>query len=142
MLAPPARIDREGNLMGRRLLVASFAILLVGAALAVAKGGLSGTFKTTLSGGPPALNGKWQLKFSGPHFAIRRNGTKVVQGRVNYGAGKLTLTDTSGSYACSGAHRKGTYRYKLSAGSLTFTVVKDSCSGRKAVMTTKAYRKG
>jgi hypothetical protein len=142
MLAPPARIDRERNVMGRRLLVATLAILLIGAAAAVAKGGLSGTFKTTLSGGPPALNGKWQLKFSGSHFAIRRNAKKVVQGRVSYGVGKLTLTDTSGSYSCSGAQRKGTYRYRLSGGSLTLTVVKDSCSGRKAVLTTKAYRKG
>ena len=46
---------------------------------------------------------------------------------------EISLTDTGGSSSCSGT---GTYKFKLSGSTLTFTKVKDtkSCVGRQGVL--------
>src|SRR5919109_3199097 len=102
---------------------------------------LRGTFVTTISGKAPPLNGRWTLKLDPPKFQTLRNGKVVIRGVAVATRGKMTLTDVSGSYACSGVERVGVYTYTLKAGKLTLKAVLDRCSGRKTVLTARPLTK-
>lgn len=118
------------------------ALLATGVAAASAAS-LRGTYRTTITGGAPALNGNWRLEFlSGGTVHIVRNGKLVVVSKATQLAGRrLRFSDRSGSYACSPADGKGTYTYRLSGRRVTFAAVADKCFGRRLVLTTKPFVK-
>jgi hypothetical protein len=122
------------------LVVLAFGLL---AGVATASSSLQGTYRTTITGKPAPLDGKWQLKFSaGSTVRIYRNGKLVIVGNaVRIGSRRLRLSDLSGPYACSKAEGNGVYTYRLAGGRLTFRVVSDKCIGRKLVLTTKPFVK-
>jgi hypothetical protein len=102
-----------------------------------------GTYRTTITGKPAPLDGKWQLKFlSGSTVHMVRNGKLVIVAKaIRIGIRRLRLSDLSGPYACSKAEGNGVYTYRLAGGRLTFTVISDKCIGRKLVLTTKPFLK-
>jgi hypothetical protein len=127
--------------MKMRVLIAVLALALAGAA-AAGLPLLTGTFTKSITGKTPPLNGRWSLvlKQNGK-FETKRNGVTVVRGLAVAAKGKLALTDQSGSYACKGLERAGTYTYKLVGRTLTLKALLDPCSGRKTVMTTGSFTK-
>jgi hypothetical protein len=106
------------------------------AVAAAAAGPAPGTYVTKLSGAtPPVLNGTWRLTLSQKHFAITKNRQPALAGSVATTLRKITFHDLSGPYRCTGSQAIGTYAWHLRGKSLTFTVVKDACVGRKAILT-------
>jgi outer membrane protein assembly factor BamB len=103
---------------------------------------LTGTYKVTIAGQAPPLDGTWQLKFL-PAGAVNilRNGHVVVVGRAVVAGGRVTFSDRSGSYACPPPDATGRYTYKLTGRRLTFRPIADKCTGRKLILTTKAFVK-
>jgi hypothetical protein len=118
------------------------ALLTAGVAAASASS-LRGTYRTTITGKPAALNGNWRLEFlSGSTVHLVRNRKLGVVSKATQLAGKrLRFSDRSGSYACSPTEGKGTYTYRLSGRRLTFAAVADKCIGRRLVLTTKPFVK-
>jgi hypothetical protein len=114
---------------------AAAATLAVGSAPAAV--GLSpGVYVTKVSGATPApLNGTWRLAFKGKNFTITRNGKPAVAGRAMISGRRVVFHDTAGSYRCLPSQAVGTYRWLLRRSSLTLSVVRDDCSGRKAILT-------
>lgn len=128
--------------MRKRLLVVMLSLSVLAVTAAVASAALTGTYKTTISGKTAALNGKWQIKFAtGNKANVSRNGKVVIKTAVKVTGSKIKFTDSSGSYACTGAQKSGSYTFKVSGKKLTFKVVSDKCSGRKSVLTSKAFTK-
>ena len=123
-------------------LTALLALALLAGVATASSSTLSGTYKATITGKPAPLNGKWQLEFLPKGVVhIVRNGRLVVVGRVVFtGAGRATLSDRSGSYACSAAEGNGVYTYAVTGRRLTFTAVADKCVGRKLVADDEAVR--
>jgi hypothetical protein len=123
------------------LLLTVFALGLA-AGVATASSPLSGTYKTTITGKPAPLNGRWQLRFL-PRNVVRvvRNGKIVVFGAAIVTGSRVKVSDRSGSYACGPAERTGVYVYSVVGRRLTFKAVADRCVGRKLILTTKPYIK-
>jgi hypothetical protein len=120
----------EEKRMGRSvLMMLALALAALAASPALGAGGLSpGVYVL-------ALNGTWRLAFVGRHFSIKRNGKAAVAGLTTISAKRVTFRDMSGPYRCTGSQAVGTYRWSRSGKSLTLTVVRDACSGRKAILT-------
>ena len=120
-------------------------LLALGLAAGVATASSSvptGTYRTTITGKPAPLNGKWQLRFlSGKAIHVVRNGKIVVVGTAVFTDGRMKASDRSGSYACGADERTGVYTYRLTGRRLTFKAVADKCVGRKLLLTTKPFLK-
>jgi hypothetical protein len=118
------------------------ALMLVAGAATAAPPILTGVYKTTITGQPAPLNGRWQLKFL-PGKVIRavRNGKTVVNGTTLFTGHRMKVTDRSGSYACGTGERSGLYTYRLAGSKLIFKTVSDKCVGRKLLLTTKPFVK-
>jgi hypothetical protein len=126
--------------MGRSVLVLALALAALAALAAspaLGAGGLSpGVYVTKVTGATPlTLNGTWRLAFVGSHFSIKRNGKAAVAGLATISGKRVTFRDMSGPYRCTGSQAVGTYRWSRSGKSLTLTVIRDACSGRKAILT-------
>jgi len=122
------------------------ALLAVGAltgAATAASSSLSGTYKTTITGKPAALNGTWRLEFRTRNvLRTLRNGKLVVTGKaVAIGRHRLKISDRTGPYACSASEGNGIYTYTRSRRRLIFRAIADKCVGRRLVLTTKPYVK-
>jgi hypothetical protein len=129
------RASRRLSLLALLVVAAVFLAL---AAPAAASAPLSGAFGTTIRGATPAaLNASWAVIFlPNGAYQIDRNHLAVVIGQGTRSATTLVFTHEHGAFACkSGA---GTYRWSLSGKKLTLKVVKDSCVGRRAVLTSHA----
>lgn len=99
---------------------------------ALAAGGLSGTYATTVKS-PAQLKGKWAITFaSGGSYRVAVNGETVARGRYTSTARTVTLSRERGS-GCMGA---GTYAWKRSGTYLTFTRKRESasCQARALVL--------
>lgn len=115
--------------------LAAFAIVPV----ALAAGGLRGTYTTKLTGTP--VGGTWTIKFAGGKYHVKDNGSPVVHGVFTIKGADVTFKDTGGRGKCSGT---GKYSFKVKGKKLTFTKIKDSgkgCVGRVTVLTTKPLTK-
>jgi serine/threonine-protein kinase len=131
-----------GHRRTRSLLIA--AVVVAGAAIAalllLAGGGTRGlnpgSYMTQISGATPAtLNGTWRLVLRRKRFALTRNSASAVTGFLSTSQNRLTFHDLTGPYRCPGAEAVGSYAQSLSGKNLTLTVVQDSCSARKAILT-------
>jgi hypothetical protein len=112
--------------------LAGVAALVLGGSVAVAAGGLPGTYTTTISS-PAQLKGKWSLSFAkGGAYSVRLNGEVLARGRFTATAKTITFDREQGS-GCTGA---GTYAWKKSGKTMTFARKREtsSCQARAAVL--------
>jgi hypothetical protein len=124
------------------------AVVVTGLALAATASGanretlLTGSFRTTLSGKSPQLNGTWVLRIDRQtHFTLAKNGAIVVRGTAAGTNGRLAIVDKSGPYACKGLKRAAVYKYTLAGSRLTLKPQAELCDGRKAILTAHALTK-
>jgi len=118
--------------MKRFAFAAILAMSLVLACSAVAAGGLSGTYKTKITGSKQ-FNGTWTLQFKKDGaYSVKHNGRVEVTGTFTSTDSKLTfLKGDKGPGACPGA---GKYEWDLTGKKLKLTRISDSCSGRRTVL--------
>jgi hypothetical protein len=112
--------------------LAGAVVLALGASVALAAGGLAGTYTTTVKS-PAQLKGKWAITFAkNGMYTVAVNGEKVARGRYTSTAGTVTLDREQGS-GCTGA---GTYAWKRSGKTLTFVRKRESasCQARALVL--------
>jgi hypothetical protein len=112
--------------------LAGVALLLGVCSVAVAAGGLAGTYTTTLSS-PAQLKGKWSLDLvKGGAYSVRLNGEVVARGKYTSTARTITFDREQGS-GCTGA---GTYAWKRSGKTMTFVRKREtsSCQARAIVL--------
>jgi hypothetical protein len=113
--------------------LAGLAALSLGvSSVAVAAGGLSGTYATTVKS-PAQLKGKWAITFAkGGMYRVAVNGETVARGKYTSTATTITLDREQGS-GCTGA---GTYGWKKSGKIVTFTRKRESasCQARAVVL--------
>lgn len=132
--------------MNRRRLISiclgAGALIAAASALGAASLHPSGKFQTVLKGKTPALlNGKWVFNFSSKSpgsFTTTKSGKVVIRGIAVWTGSKVTITDVSGSLACTGKERIGVYSYSFSGqeGLLRLKPLVELCDGRKLVLTT------
>lgn len=115
----------------RSLLVAAVAALAL-SSVALASGGLSGTYKTTIKS-PAQLKGTWALALAkGGTYTVTLNRQPVARGTYASTSTTITFVRERGS-ACTGV---GTYIWKKSGNTMTFTRKREasSCQARAAVL--------
>ena len=115
----------------RTSLAVAIATLAV-SSVALAAGGLVGTYTTTVKA-PAQLKGKWTIAFAkGGSYAVTLNGETLARGRYTSTATSVTLDRERGS-SCAGA---GTYGWKRSGKTVTFTKKRESasCQARALVL--------
>ena len=115
-----------------RALVVAAAAALVLSSLAVASGGLSGTYQTIIKS-PADLKGTWALTLAkGGTYRVAVNGQSVARGNYSTTATTITFTGERGS-RCSGT---GTYTWKKSGKVVTFVRKRESpsCQARALVL--------
>ncbi|HWF72441.1 MAG TPA: lipocalin family protein [Solirubrobacteraceae bacterium] len=122
--------------MKRLVIGVAFAAALALCSVALAGGGLSGTYKTKVhtSALQGALNGTWTIAFKSGAYTVTDNGAAVIHGKYAVKGDKITLTDKSGKDACPAP---GTYKFTLTGKKLRFARVSDSnpaCIGRVTVL--------
>ncbi len=124
--------------MLRPLLVTGAALFVAVATAAAAGTPLQGTFETAISSAPvKQLDGTWQVVLqSAGRYAIQRNGAVLIRGRDAQTATTISFGHESGPAACTGTEAAATYHWSLSGASLRLTPVRESCSGRRLVLTT------
>ena len=76
--------------------------------------------------------------YDGNHYTVKLDGETVVEGVYEIKNEQVYITDETGPYAC-GENMTGVYKWIIKDNKVTFTVVKDECTGRKNFMTTKPF---
>jgi hypothetical protein len=117
---------RQVALFGAALVVA-----LGLSSVALAAGGVAGTYATTIKS-PSELKGKWVLKLAkGGTYTVALNGKRLARGTYTATATTITLRES----AVAGCGGSGTYAWKKSRKTLTFIRKREaaSCQGRAAV---------
>lgn len=128
----------------KRLAPALAAMIVLGAAsTALAAGGLSGKYTTTIKGDSALggqLNGTWVIHFTKGAYHVSEDGHAITHGKDVVTGNTITFHDTGGMGVCPGT---GKYKFKLAGTKLRFTVITDSssCAGRKGVLTHGALTK-
>jgi hypothetical protein len=115
----------------RTLFAAAMAALAM-SSVAVASGGLSGTYESTIKS-PAQLKGTWALTLAkSGAYTVKLNGQAVARGSYSTTATTITFAHERGS-GCTGA---GTYAWKKSGKIVTFARKRDSssCQARAAVL--------
>jgi hypothetical protein len=125
-------------MMKRFVAAAVLAATLVAASVALAAGGIAGTYTTTISGkGPGTLNGvldgKWKLTLKRGKYHVLFKGKDVVNGNYKVKKSVITVNDTSGPGKCKGT---GKYKYTLKNDTLRLKKISDTkaCAARQAVL--------
>jgi hypothetical protein len=116
----------------RWLLAAAVVGALLLSSVALASGGVVGTYTTTITK-PNELKGKWTIQFAkGTSYTVALNGKVVARGKYAATATTVTFVREAGS-GCSG---QGTYAWKRSGSSMTFVRKREarSCGGRAAIL--------
>ena len=120
--------NRQWSLVVVAVIVAALAL----SSVALAAGGLSGTYKTTIKS-PAQLKGSWVLTLAqGGSYTVAVNGQPVARGKYTSTAKTITFDRERGS-GCTGA---GTYAWKKSGKTVSFTRKREtaSCQARAAVL--------
>ena len=115
-------------------------LVLFGAALvtalglcsvALAAGGVAGTYATTIKS-PAQMKGKWVLTLAkGGTYTVALNGKRLARG--TYTATTTTITLRESAFGCGGS---GTYAWKKTGKTITFVRKREaaSCQARAAVL--------
>ena len=119
--------------LSRRITLAAAVVgALVASSVAVAAGGLTGTYATTVKS-PAQLKGKWTIIFAkGGTYSVAVNGETVARGKYSATAKSVTLFREQGS-GCTGS---GTYAWQRSGKAMTFVRKREasSCQARALVL--------
>ena len=116
----------------RALILVALVAALTTSSVALAAGGLPGTYTTTVKS-PAQLKGKWSITFAkGGTYTVAANGETVARGRYTSTATTVKFDRERGS-GCTGA---GTYAWKRSGKTVTFTKKRESasCQARALVL--------
>jgi len=129
--------------MKRLTIILSVLTVLAIVPAALAAGGPTGKWKTTISGKKVLgghVDGSWTVDFTSARYTVTWNGKTVLHGVYTVTGSDMSLTDKSGEVKCPGT---GTYTFKVNAEKLTLKKIKDSeaCAGRIAVLTTHPLTK-
>jgi hypothetical protein len=129
-----AVLDRRYTMSLSKRVTLAAAVLgaLVASSVAVAAGGLTGTYATTVSS-PPQLKGRWSLILTkGGAYSVRLNGQAVARGTYTSTPKTITFDREQGS-GCTGA---GTYAWTRSGKTMTFVRKREtsSCKARALVL--------
>jgi hypothetical protein len=119
--------------MKQLALAASVVAALALSSAALAGGTLAGKYTTTIRS-PAHLRGTWVLNLAkGGTYTVVDNGQLLVRGKYSTTGSKVTFGHETGNGACA---KSGTYTWKKTGKTLTFTRVHDSpaCSGRSGVL--------
>jgi len=111
---------------------AAIATLVMSSVALSAGGGITGTYTTTVKS-PAQLKGKWAITYAkGGTYAVAVNGATVARGKYSATPKTITLFGERGS-GCIGA---GTYAWKKSGKTITFTRKRESasCQARALVL--------
>jgi hypothetical protein len=114
----------------RFALVAVVMVALGLSSVALAAGGVAGTYTTTIKS-PSELKGKWALTLAkSGTYAVALNGKAMARGRYSATATTITLREPAG---CGGS---GTYAWTRSGKTVTFIRKRESasCQARAAVL--------
>src|SRR5262245_24324337 len=127
----------------RRVLLCTIALAVLAAPAAARTTSVNGIYETKISGqAVRALNGDWLVSIAQSRaFAVARNGTTVIGGKLKVSGPTLTFEDVLGPYACHGAQAVGSYSYRLTGKTLRLTRLRDSCPGRVAILTSHPLTK-
>jgi hypothetical protein len=113
--------------------LAGVALFVVGlSSVALAAGGLTGTYTTTISS-PAQLKGRWSLILAkGGAYSVKLGAEVVARGKYTSTAKTITFDREQGS-GCTGA---GTYTWKKSGKTMTFARKREtsSCQARALVL--------
>jgi hypothetical protein len=128
----------------RRLPIALLlaAVLAVTALVTAAEAAsFTGAWTKTVTSGPTVLKGRWTLQAAGGKFWIQKGlaSTHLVNGSVTQSGTTVRFTDKSGALACKGASAVGTYRRSAASGGIKLTAIKDTCAGRKLLLTSGTW---
>ena len=119
--------------LGRRfVLAAAVGGALVVSSVALAAGGVVGTYTATIKNSNH-LNGKWVVAFTkGGTYTVAQNGNTLVRGKYSATATTITFARENGS-GCNGS---GTYAWKRSGKTITFTRKREhaSCQARAEIL--------
>ena len=105
---------------------------LAASSVALASGGLTGTYATTVKS-PAQLKGRWILTVArGGSYTVQMNGQLVARGKYTSTAKAITLDRERGN-GCTGA---GTYAWKRSGKTVSFARRRESpsCQARAVVL--------
>lgn len=130
--------------MKRLMALVALLTALTGASAALAAGGL-GKFETKLTGKGAntdhgQLDGTWTIDLTSPssgRVKLTWNGESVGGGRYAISGSTITLTPKKKG----GCKAKGTYTFKLTGSTLTFTKITDTCTQRRDVLTAHPFTK-
>lgn len=120
----------------KRFILAGAIVLALAAttaAAALASGGLSGTYKTTLTK-PSYLRGTYKITFTPGRFTVHGPHRYVTHGSDKISGSKITI---HGGGQCTAS---GTYTFKRSGSSLSFKKVHDPCP-RASLITAHPWAK-
>ena len=115
-----------------RMSAAAAIATLVMSSVALSASGLTGTYTTTVTS-PAELKGKWAITYAkNGTYAVAVNGETVARGKYSATPKTITLFGERGS-GCIGA---GTYAWKKSGKTVTFTRKRESasCQARALVL--------
>jgi hypothetical protein len=117
----------------RALGAAAVILTLAVSSVALAAGGVAGTYTTTIKS-PSELKGKWRLTLtSGGTYTATLNGEDRARGKYSATATTITLREP----AATGCGGTGTYAWKRTGKTVTFTRRREApaCQARAAVFT-------
>ena len=119
--------------MKRVIRAGGLAIVLAAttAAIAMASGGPSGTYKTTITS-PSYLKGTYRITFTPGHWSV--HGPITSSGSDKVSGSKITIHGTG---LCTSA---GVYRFKLTSRTVKFTKISDPCV-RASLITAHTWTK-
>jgi hypothetical protein len=118
-------------------------VLAVPAVAAAATTPFGGTYRTTVEGQVPALNGTWTIAFTsaGGYTVTKRTvAGKLIVGKATTKGNTMTFRDASGPLACRGG-TAGRYVFTLSGRKLTLKILKDPCPGRPLILAGAPFTK-
>ncbi len=124
--------------MKRFTTLAALLLSLTAGSIALAAGG-PGKFETKITGKSAKaehgrLDGTWTVDFANPmsgKVKLTWDGRPAGGGKYVITGSTITLTPKKGG-SCK---TKGTYRFKLSGKTLTFTTISDRCADRRDILT-------
>jgi hypothetical protein len=119
------------TLSRRFVLAAAVGAALVASSVALAAGGVAGTYTATIKNSNH-LNGKWVVVLAKGGYTVAQNGNTLARGKYTATATTITFAREPAS-GCAGT---GTYAWKRSGKTITFVRKREhsSCQARAEIL--------
>jgi hypothetical protein len=119
------------TLTRRFVIAAAVGAALVVSSVALAAGGVGGTYAATIKNANH-LNGKWVIVLKGGTYTVAQNGNTLARGKYTATATTITFAREPAS-GCAGS---GTYAWKKSGKTITFVRKREhpSCQARAEIL--------